>query len=485
VSRLLSIVVKNAIVLVAIEGVVRAVVALGVVTLPSTEILGFDRARQGQNAPEEKRLYQVDRDLIFALRPNAHLVYDRTIIFGPQEKYEVRTNSWGFRTFEFTERKKPGVFRIVCLGDSSTFGFNVEERDAYPAVLARLLEEAQPNRFEVLNLGVPGYSSRQGLELIRQRVLELEPDLVTFAFGTNDRFWWRPLSDDRMIRLSQSPTGAVIFSTRQALDHVFAYRFLKAGLVYLMHGLIDPRLGQDRGEQRVSLEGIADAIVEAQGALARMGAALVVLNNDFILTDAVLGIRTGAERAGVPYLDMQRAFAEARREQTRRIEAERGLPPLHASEGVLFRVRASAAKREILLEYGPMPSLKLTTVPMRDDGSAGDQVARDGIWTVRVPALPTERASHTYWERTNGQLVREYRVTLPPSALRVQMVPESGGGDIDTYGEYYLHSDNSHPDEDGHRLIAGHLLPVVLDRIPKQAGRHPVENTSQAMPPPG
>ena len=38
----------------------------------------------------------------------------------------------------------------------------------------------------MLNLGVMGYTSRQGLELLRRRVLELEPDFVLIGFGMND-----------------------------------------------------------------------------------------------------------------------------------------------------------------------------------------------------------------------------------------------------------------------------------------------------------
>jgi lysophospholipase L1-like esterase len=101
--------------------------------------------------------------------------------------WQISLNSLGFRDREFEISKPPGTFRIVCVGDSWTFGANVNQKEAYPQRLAGLLERSYPGAgFEVLNLGTMAYSSRQGLELMRLRVLELYPDLVLIGFGMND-----------------------------------------------------------------------------------------------------------------------------------------------------------------------------------------------------------------------------------------------------------------------------------------------------------
>jgi len=96
-------------------------------------------------------------------------------------------------------RKPRGVFRIVCLGDSVTFGFQVPrmhadgswnrdpEARAYPALLEEWLREANPGRaIEVVPLACPGYSSHQGLAWLRRDISWLEPDVVTALFGWND-----------------------------------------------------------------------------------------------------------------------------------------------------------------------------------------------------------------------------------------------------------------------------------------------------------
>jgi hypothetical protein len=77
--------------------------------------------------------------------------------------WEISLNSAGFRGDEFPPSKRPSSFRIVCLGDSWTFGANVGQPDAYPQKLQTLVEREFPrSEVEVFNLGVLGYSSYPG-----------------------------------------------------------------------------------------------------------------------------------------------------------------------------------------------------------------------------------------------------------------------------------------------------------------------------------
>ncbi len=85
------------------------------------------------------------------------------------------------------ELPKPAdVFRVMCYGDSLTDG---PPRGGWPAWLHQLLRE-QPSvpgrRFEVLNAGVAGYSSHQGVLRFVQEVDRYQPDLVLVSFGWND-----------------------------------------------------------------------------------------------------------------------------------------------------------------------------------------------------------------------------------------------------------------------------------------------------------
>jgi hypothetical protein len=112
-----------------------------------------------------------------------------------------RISSDGFRTHVF-EPKRAGVYRILSLGDSGTFG-QIQRGESYgyvnnpyPLALEKLLaERIGPGRFEVLNAGVPGYNSYQGLMLLRGKLRGLDPDLITVRYGWNDHF------------LSETPPG--------------------------------------------------------------------------------------------------------------------------------------------------------------------------------------------------------------------------------------------------------------------------------------
>jgi lysophospholipase L1-like esterase len=65
-------------------------------------------------------------------------------------------------------------FTIVCFGDSITHG-------GYPAELEKIFGNAR-----VINAGVGGNTSRQGLARLERDVLSHRPDLVILFFGTND-----------------------------------------------------------------------------------------------------------------------------------------------------------------------------------------------------------------------------------------------------------------------------------------------------------
>jgi len=69
---------------------------------------------------------------------------------------------------------------IICFGDSITFGYGVNEGEDYPTALAKMIGEP------VINAGVDGDTSTDGLKRLEQDVLKHEPLLVIVEFGGND-----------------------------------------------------------------------------------------------------------------------------------------------------------------------------------------------------------------------------------------------------------------------------------------------------------
>lgn len=99
------------------------------------------------------------------------------------------SNSLGFRGREVVVPKPEGRYRIACLGGSTTYDDGIGDDDAYPLKLEQALRAALPGRdIEVVNCGVPSYTSAETLANLSFRVLDLQPDALVLYEGIND---WR------------------------------------------------------------------------------------------------------------------------------------------------------------------------------------------------------------------------------------------------------------------------------------------------------
>ena len=80
---------------------------------------------------------------------------------------------------------RPGTLRVLCVGDSHTYGLWVRPEESYPS---RLRTELSPlaERFVVLNAGVPGMNSSQLREAIPRLVDSFAPDIVLVMVGVAD-----------------------------------------------------------------------------------------------------------------------------------------------------------------------------------------------------------------------------------------------------------------------------------------------------------
>lgn len=77
---------------------------------------------------------------------------------------------------------------IVCLGDSVTgVYYHTGGRRAYPEMLEVAIKKALPKaNVKVINAGISGHSTTEGLARLDRDVLDHKPDLVTISFGLND-----------------------------------------------------------------------------------------------------------------------------------------------------------------------------------------------------------------------------------------------------------------------------------------------------------
>lgn len=107
---------------------------------------------------------------------------DRRRYFGGDGRVEYRINNLGFRGEDITVEKPPATRRILCLGDSFTFGEGVREEDAWPQRLGRLLGPGN----QVVNAGVQGHDFDSEAVLLLVHGRQLQPDVVVIGFFMND-----------------------------------------------------------------------------------------------------------------------------------------------------------------------------------------------------------------------------------------------------------------------------------------------------------
>jgi lysophospholipase L1-like esterase len=108
----------------------------------------------------------------------------------------VTINSLGLRGPEVEIPKPRTKRRVLCFGDSITFGYGVGDDETYASRLGRALA---PRGVEVVNCGVTGFTSFQVKRLFSRVSPQLEPDVAVFCVGWNDASR-RPVDDHAYAR---------------------------------------------------------------------------------------------------------------------------------------------------------------------------------------------------------------------------------------------------------------------------------------------
>ncbi|GEM_PF-498181 len=260
------------------------------------------------------------------------IVFEGDPALGWQLKPNLRDQYWDFTVFSTNELglrhprpidPKGSTFRIVCLGDSVTFGYRVPvafpqvpalfDRNAlpYPRLLERLLREVRPDHpIEVIALAVPGYTSHQGRVWLNRTIDHLQPDLVTTCFGWNDT--------DPAVRPDREtlPRGGPGLWRRQLMARSQA-------AVYLVRWL-EERRSRDAGNPatlprlpRVSIEDYVENHLAIARLSRRHGAGVLIIGPVYRDSQSYpdqarrigayrAALAQAAAREGIPYLEITR-----------------------------------------------------------------------------------------------------------------------------------------------------------------------------------
>lgn len=106
-------------------------------------------------------------------------------IWNDKEEREIQK---GQLEIPFAEKvqSSAGLIRILCLGDSWTFGTGAPPGYSYPAQLQKIFDKEAPGNYKVYNSGIPGITSTKLLKYFPYFLKKSEPDIVVVMVGMND-----------------------------------------------------------------------------------------------------------------------------------------------------------------------------------------------------------------------------------------------------------------------------------------------------------
>jgi hypothetical protein len=124
----------------------------------------------------------------------ADLLLEDYVKYEPKREVEffgLKLNQDGLNSEKNYDLEKPkGVFRIIAIGDSHTFGYGVSTEKNYPSQLEQTLNrnycKSLLNCFEVINLGIPGFDPLFTTYRYGIKGEKYNPDLIVWYLKTDD-----------------------------------------------------------------------------------------------------------------------------------------------------------------------------------------------------------------------------------------------------------------------------------------------------------
>ncbi len=150
---------------------IQYLIKVGIMTVSRTEnvITDTSAVKPSSNILDTTSFFEVEADHISEK--------DREF----PELYSI--NSEGFRGPEFMKNKPDNTYRIIAVGDSTTFGAGVTYENTWPIILEKKLQNLSKSKnIEVINAGSGIAMSLKQSKLIKEKLVDYKPDLI-IAFG--------------------------------------------------------------------------------------------------------------------------------------------------------------------------------------------------------------------------------------------------------------------------------------------------------------
>ena len=112
--------------------------------------------------------------------PESEFILDHTDF-----KYLYTINKNGIREVDFNKEKQKTAKRVLCFGDSFTEGVGAPYDSSYVRALEKQLKKKSTD-FEVYNCAVTGSDPFYNYILLKEEMIDYDPDVVTFTINNSD-----------------------------------------------------------------------------------------------------------------------------------------------------------------------------------------------------------------------------------------------------------------------------------------------------------
>ena len=164
--------------------------------------------------------------------------------------FSVTTNTDGLRTAHPTAAED-GERRVAVMGDSTVFGWGVEDTESLAAAAEAALVELGRDDIKVINAGQPGYSTAMAGWLFEGAVAQYQPDLTIVFVSMHD--FNRTLISD--VERHLGPEGLSARLRAVLVRHVRLYALLRKQIYPLAH---EAQILPDRASKEARVPRVSD-----------------------------------------------------------------------------------------------------------------------------------------------------------------------------------------------------------------------------------
>jgi lysophospholipase L1-like esterase len=314
--------------------------------------------------------------------------------------YRVDINEWGFREPAFSREKAPDTLRIVLAGDSLSFGYGVAREDTWAYQLEKELQKTlgPKKKIEVLNAGVISFDSHLGGELIRQKVLPLNPDWIILGYGFNDYSfnsrdfvkggnYSEPGYFEKKRAYRESAKGKFVSLVRRLRLVQLARAAVEKGVRKIKGNQEDPRfpelqkkLDLIKGKHSFTDQEYKRNMTQNIDLIQSQGVRVFLLNSNITSPHYLKVLEELKQQYQVPFVDFRNLFAQ---------EIGVSMDEPEGEAQVLFQVQFWGGwlnkEQDVYIRGDFFSAVEFGLTPLNDRGINGDKIAGDHIYSTTMP----------------------------------------------------------------------------------------------------